>query len=316
VRLTGDDVDRYLKRKLAEGLTPGVVTTHRGMLRKALQAAASHDKVARNVVDFTSTPRGRRGAGAKVAFAPEQVLGFLRLIRGHPLEGVFLFGMALGLRMGEATGGLWSDLDLARRVFYLRHQVAPDVQADGGVCLCGTRCGRAAVLEALKSASSTRGLALPEVLVPALLRQAQRVERARRLRLDKGKDWLDHGLVFPSASGRPMQPTRVRAWLEPLLAAAGLPPCRFHDLRHAWGSLMKATGVSDEDLAQAMGHASAQVTRSIYLHALPQSARRVVAAVNQVLPPHPDDVDDEQALRSTLLALRVRRAAFGEERDG
>ena len=64
-----------------------------------------------------------------------------------------------------------------------------------------------------------------------------------------------------------------------------------------------------------MGHASAQITRSIYLHALPESARRVVAVVNQVLPPHPDDVDDEQALRSTLLSLRVRRAAFGEERD-
>ena len=112
-----------------------------------------------------------------------------------------------------------------------------------------------------------------------------------------------------------MQPTRVRAWLDPLCRAAGLPPCRFHDLRHAWGSLMKAVGVSDEDLAQAMGHASAQVTRSVYLHALPDSARRVTSAVNQVLPPHSDDREDEQALRTTLLALRVRRAPFGGQPD-
>jgi Phage integrase family len=107
-----------------------------------------------------------------------------------------------------------------------------------------------------------------------------------------------------------MQPTRVRGWLDPLCRAAGLPPCRFHDLRHAWGSLMKAVGVSDEDLAQAMGHASAQVTRSVYLHALPDSARRVTSAVNQVLPPHVDDLADEAALQATLLALRVKRAAF------
>jgi integrase len=295
-------------------LTPAVVATHRGILHKALQTAALQDRVGRNVVDFTIAPKKTRGP-SRQAFSADQVLAFLKVIRGHPLEGVFLFGMALGLRMGEATGVLWSDLDLSSRVLYLRHQVAPDVQTEGGSCVCGTRCGRAAVVEDLKSASSTRGLELPEVLVPALHRQVQRIEHMRALRAAKAKDWLEHDLVFPSASGRPMQPTRVRAWLDPLCRAAGLPPCRFHDLRHAWGSLMKAVGVSDEDLAQAMGHASAQVTRSVYLHALPDSARRVTSAINQVLPPHPDDQADEQALRTTLLALRVRRAPFGGQPD-
>ena len=134
-----------------------------------------------------------------MSFTTSQALAFLCLIRGHPLEVVFLFGMPLGLRMGEATGVLWDDIDLDCRVFYLRHHVGPDVQADGGERLCGTRCGRAAVLEDLKSEASTRGLELPEILIPELRRQALRVERARKLRLDKNKEWLEHGLVFPSA---------------------------------------------------------------------------------------------------------------------
>jgi integrase len=183
VRLTATDVDRYLRRKLAEGLTPAVVATHRGMLHKALQSAALQDRVGRNVVDYTLAPKKTR-ARSRVAFSADQAVAFLRVIRGHPLEGVFLFGMALGLRMGEATGVLWSDLDIPRRLFYLRHQVAPDVQAEGGACLCGIRCGRAAVLEDLKSRSSTRGLELPEVLVPALRRQAQRIEHQRALRAE------------------------------------------------------------------------------------------------------------------------------------
>jgi integrase len=310
VRLTGEDVNRYLETKLDSGLTPGVLITHRGILSKAMQSAASQDRVARNVVDFTRAPKKRRNT-SRVSFAPIQAIAFLRLIRGHPLEAVFLFGMTLGLRMGEATGVLWEDIDLDSRVFYLRHQVAPDVQADGGECLCGTHCGRAAVLEDLKSEASTRGLELPEILIPALRRQALRVDRARTLRLDKNKEWLDHGLVFPSASGHPMQPARVRAWLRPLSEAAGLPPCRFHDLRHAWGSLMKAAGASDEDLAQTMGHASPQVTKSIYLHALPDSARRVTALVNDLLPPDPKDGAEDQVLVSTLLSLRVRRQDYG-----
>ena len=53
------------------------------------------------------------------------------------MEGVFLLGMALGLRIGEATGVVWDDVNLERRMLFLRHQVAPDIQADGGECLCG-----------------------------------------------------------------------------------------------------------------------------------------------------------------------------------
>jgi hypothetical protein len=67
-----------------------------------------------------------------VVFGPEQALTFLRLSRDHPLEGVFRLGMALGLRMGEATGVMWSDVDATTNVLTLRRQVVPDVQADGG----------------------------------------------------------------------------------------------------------------------------------------------------------------------------------------
>jgi integrase len=313
VRLTGEDVSRYLKRKLEEGLTPRVVGTHRGMLAKAIDAAAAQDRVGRNVVSFVAVPKPKQRkprSRPKPTFTAEQTLSFIRLIRGHPLEGVFLFGMALGLRMGEATGVLWADVDLEQRVFFLRHQVAPDYQAEGGECLCGTPCGRAAVLEDLKSESSNRGLRLPEVLVPALRRQHARVQRMRELRSANGKPWVEHDLLFPSASGRPMNPNRVRDWLETLGRAAGLPPCIFHDLRHAWGSLMKAVGASDEDLSQALGHASPDVTRRVYLHALAASAERIAALVDQVLPAHPEDAYDERALHSTLLSLRMRRSAF------
>ncbi len=197
----------------------------------------------------------------------------------------------------------------------LRHQVAPDVHADGGKCICGQRCGRGALVDELKSSSSQR-LLLPDVLIPALRRQAQRVEHMRELRARKGLDWLEHGLVFPTASG-PAHAAGAgpNAGWRRSARAHGLPPCRFHDLHHAWGSLMKSVGVSDEDLSQALGHASPQVTRSIYLHALPDSASRVAAAVNVALPAHPEDITDEQALERTLLALRVRRAAYEQRRE-
>ena len=80
------------------------------------------------------------------------------------------------------------DVDLEHRLFFLQHQVAPDIQADGGERLCGTRCGRTALVEDLKSESSTRRLKLPAVIVPALRRQLARNAHGRELRLAKGKE--------------------------------------------------------------------------------------------------------------------------------
>jgi integrase len=311
VRLRALDVSKYLDDKLKEGLTPAVVGTHRGILVKALYAAIVDDKLARNVAQAVRSPHTKRRE--QFECNPEQVLTFLRLIRGHPLEVVFLFGMTLGLRIGEATGVLWKDIDFDRGVIYLRHQVAPDVQADGGTCVCSYRCGRAAVVEELKTEASTRGLELPEVIRPALRRQVLRVERTKRLRLAKAKEWLEHDLITPSARGGPMQPQRPRGWLKSLAVQAGLPEeCRFHDLRHMWVSLLRAAGVSDEDVSKAAGHASPQVTMSMYAHALTGSARRVADTVNRLVPLHPDDSTDDTALRSTLLALRVRRDSIGK----
>ena len=114
-----------------------------------------------------------------------------------------------------------------------------------------------------------------------------------------------------------MQPQRPRAWLKTLAGQSGLPEeCRFHDLRHMWVSLLRAAGVSDEDVAKAAGHASPQVTMSMYAHALAGSARRVADTVNRLVPVDPADTVDERALQSTLLALRVRRSSIGQPAAG
>ena len=80
--------------------------------------------------------------------------------------------------------------------------------------------------------------------------------------------------------------------------------------------LLRAAGVSDEDVSKAAGHASPQVTMSMYAHALTGSARRVADTVNRLFPLHPDDSTDDTALRSTLLALQVRRVSIGKLRPG
>src|SRR5438132_882199 len=72
--------------------------------------------------------------------------------------------------------------------------------------------------------------------------------------------------------------------------------------------------VSDEDLAQAMGHASAQVTKSTYLHALPDSAVRVTSVIDGLLPPDAADIIDDRVLDRHFFSLRIRKPPVEDDR--
>ena len=86
--------------------------------------------------------------------------------------------------------------------------------------------------------------------------------------------------VFCQRNGKPVSPTGVRKRFLRTRAAAGLRPLRFHDLRHAFGSIA-VREVDTATLKAWMGHAKL-VTTERYLHAKPRhdDAARLDRAFN------------------------------------
>jgi integrase len=52
------------------------------------------------------------------------------------------------------------------------------------------------------------------------------------------------------------------------LRRAGLPPLRFHDMRHLAGTLMSEAGVQPKRAQEILGHADVRTTLAIYTHAM------------------------------------------------
>ena len=76
-----------------------------------------------------------------------------------------------------------------------------------------------------------------------------------------GSKWQENGLVFASKHGKPLDAQNVvNRHFKPLLERAGLPPIRFHDLRHSCISLLAQRGESIRDLQALAGHATAAFT--------------------------------------------------------
>ena len=60
-----------------------------------------------------------------------------------------------------------------------------------------------------------------------------------------------------------------------LLAQAGLPVVRLHDLRHSAATLLLAAGVNVKVVQELLGHSSISVTLGMYGHVLPNMQREV-----------------------------------------
>ena len=80
--------------------------------------------------------------------------------------------------------------------------------------------------------------------------------------------------------GRSNQRHRTR---KDLLAAAGMPHQRFHDLRHAFATWQLSTGADLHDVSRALGHASITTTANVYAHVTDAMRERVAERMSEIL---------------------------------
>lgn len=87
--------------------------------------------------------------------------------------------------------------------------------------------------------------------------------------------------VFLTPSGEPYSETTIRRYFAAAKKIAGIErPCRFHDLRHSFGSLLVSRGVPIEFVKKAMGHSNSRTTAR-YARVAADSMKAVADALNR-----------------------------------
>jgi integrase len=142
------------------------------------------------------------------------------------------------------------------------------------------RVGGRLQVQATKSEDSDALLPLPEWTWMALL---DHQERQRRERAAAGADWHDHGLVFPSEVGTPMEPRNLNRHFAALRVKAGLPDVRLHDLRHTMVTLLLDLGVPPHLVQAIARHAHVDITLKIYAHTNLDAMRAAVKRLDDQL---------------------------------
>jgi integrase len=130
------------------------------------------------------------------------------------------------------------------------------------------------------SARSRRAIRLPDVIVT---RWKQHRKRQLEERLLAGGRCQESGLVFTTTIGTPLDPRNVAREYKTMLASAGLPSIRFHDLRHTAATLLLAQGVDAQGIMETLGHSQMSLTLNTYARVLPALQSTAAARVNAIL---------------------------------
>jgi integrase len=252
------------------------------VLSRALNQAKRWGYVAKNVVNDVELPKVRR---PKIQPATEQqARALLAAVKGHRLEGIYWVALFLGLRRGEVLGLKIQSLDLTTKT----------LSVDGSL----QRVGKELVRSNTKTESSQRTLPIPEPVVRILRAHLKRLETER---LSDGDDWEEHGYLFPSERGTPIEPSNLIRHFKAALKRAGLPEtARFHDLRHWCASLLISYKVHPKAIQEILGHANITTTLNVYGHLLPNVLRDAADQMaglagedDETLTP--DEADDDQS---------------------
>jgi integrase len=260
--------------KLREGLKPSSVRYMHSVLRRSLEQAVRWNLIPRNQAAIVDPPKVWKEEIKPLD--PEQARAFLRAAgeAGDRYEALYVLSLAAGLRMGEALGLKWSDVDLAGGSLRVNRQLQRmRREEDAG------KPGRLVFSEPKNA--SRRTVDLPQRALAVLKRHRK---RQLEVKLKAGSAYEDSGLVFTTAKGTPLDAQNVvNRHFKPLLKLAGLPDIRWHDLRHSCFTLLLSRGAHPKFVQHLAGHASIQLTLNRYSHWMPTMGKHTASAMDEAL---------------------------------
>ena len=300
--LTAADVRQALAA-MAAGYSTAAVSMGHLALKRAIRHAEANDLVSRNVATLADTPKGQQGRPSKSltldqAIALIDAARTLPVLELHPglkdvrrpaalMHAYIVLSLLVGVRTEEARALRWQHVDLNGD-----SAAAPPVPPHVAVWRSVRAHGET------KTERSRRTLAIPAAAVQALRAWT---DRQAGERLAAGEKWQETRLVFTTSDGAALDAGNVRKMFKRVCTEAGIGDSwTTRELRTSFVSLMSHRGVSIEEIARLVGHASTRTTEIVYRRELRPVITTGAEIMDQLFtetqsPPHPDQDSHAQA---------------------
>ena len=252
-------------RLAADGLASRSVLQIHATLHRALGQAVKWGMLVRNPASSVERPRPRRIEMSTLTL--EELLRLFETARGGRMYGLFVLLGTTGMRVGEALGLKWNDVDLAGHRLVIRRALQ-------------RHTGKGLVFVEPKTSRSRRTVHMTALAVEALTEHKEYTNLMREVARDR---WRESGLVFTSTVGDGMEAGVVNDNLNRLLAKAELPRIRVHDLRHTVATILLEGGAHPKLVQDLLGHSTVTLTLDTYSHVTPAMHQEVIRRLDDAI---------------------------------
>lgn len=234
------------------------------LIKASLDRAVKWGMIPNNPTGAVDPPRYRKKE--MEIWTEDEVRKFLEAAESHRLFGAFHLAVSTGMRMGEILGLRWSDIDFTKRSLSISQALAIGEKGY--------------VLQEPKTKSGKRSIALSQSSL-IVLEKHKRKQAAEKLRA--GSMYRDHGLVFASTVGTPINSRNFARVYYTLRKKADVTPINFHSIRHTHASLMLKQGVHPKVVSERLGHSNISITLDTYSHVIPGLQQAAIDHFDDVL---------------------------------
>ena len=250
--LTKGRVERIEAENQPSGLSAKTVRNINQVISSALDLAVAQKIIPINPTDACELPKVEHREMQTIP--EEQLQAFLTEAKATGVYEMYYIELATGLRRGELLGLKWQDIDWKNGIIKVRRQIA---RVDGQI-----------VEAPLKTKNSYRTVTISPQAIEVLKQQRAKTHDQ---------------YVFPSPNGGPISPDSVNNMLKRVLARAGIPKVRFHDLRHTFATIALQNGVDIKTVSGMLGHFSAGFTLDTYAHVTTSAQTEAAQTMGNVL---------------------------------
>jgi len=178
---------------------------------------------------------------------------------------VIVLIMYTGMRIGEALGLKWENVDWGNNKIHIKQSLAVIKNRDEKNGIYKTH----RITKETKSKSGIRTLPLPDKAVDVL-------------KYFEAKRKNDFVCVLPS--GDIYNGHSIRAMLSRVLRNVGIPENKYtiHSLRHGYGSILLSKGIDIKVISELLGHSNVNFTYNVYIEIFEKDKEKVVDVLNNL----------------------------------
>lgn len=200
----------------------------------------------------------------------EEHLKFVKQIRGHRFEALFLVSIDMGLRQGESFALTWKDVNFSENTIdiYKTYKRVKNIETLKYEDQIGPP----------KSVKSIRKLDIPKRTGGVL--KAYKIEQAEAME-EYGIIQDGNTLVFSNQIGGFLDRTHVTKKLREQFGICGIDKeKRFHDLRHTYATRLFELGQEPKVMQKLLGHSDLATTMETYTHVLDSMKKETISVID------------------------------------